>query len=128
METEVDKLEGRALDAAIAERVMGWVSLPGYNYWMTLYGDGNFDLHALKATWNPSGELRQAWQVVEKLIADRCMFRLGFTGTGYYFELSVPDGKFPIFDSGSQTTAPLAICRTALLAQTQSSSDAEPTS
>lgn len=115
---EVDKeLEaGQALDDLVATTVMGWCSPEGYNYWMTLFGDGNFDLHALRATWHPSESIEAAWEVVEKMVTERRMFRLGFNGNGYHFECSLPDGKYPVFDSGTYPTAPLAICAAALLA------------
>lgn len=115
---EVDKLEaGDELDAMIAERVMGWACPTGYNYWMTLHGGGTFDLHALKANWHPSISIATAWEVVTKLAAER-MVKLYNEGAGgqWYWE-------FFIWTKGSHVkaraeTAPLAICRAALLLAT----------
>lgn len=57
---------GVKLDRIIAEKVMGWVSLPRYNYWMT-FGPGDaWDIHKLIRTWHPSTDKVAAQDVAKK--------------------------------------------------------------
>jgi hypothetical protein len=107
---EIVQMEaGREMDALVAELVMGWekrVFGDGVDYWH-LPGGAICELDAP----HYSTDIAAAWQVVEKL------------PFSVYVEVRW-DGKNAEawFDSGSQTweasapTAPLAICRAALLA------------
>jgi len=125
---------GREMDALIAEKVMGWNILTkpdGYRYWADTDGEfacgvppeeGYFedeeDLHLLK--WHPSESILWAWDVVEVLRGKfwsttitqwdhsrktvvTCEYR---SGRGEH--------KAPLYADAD--TAPLAICRAALLA------------
>ncbi|HEX7333434.1 MAG TPA: hypothetical protein VF290_18160 [Pyrinomonadaceae bacterium] len=81
---EERKLSGRELDAAVAERVMGWQRQPDYNYWMSFPAGETFKLHKLIATWHPSESIEAAMDVVEKMRAN-----------GWSFACTMYDGKLP---------------------------------
>jgi hypothetical protein len=101
---------GRELDALVAVEVMGWHNdheVPYYD-WVQ---ESNEVIHISKR-WSPSSDIGAAWEVVEKMIAN------GWWNT----DIGFGSGIVVSFDDGSTThqakadTAPLAICRAALLA------------
>jgi hypothetical protein len=108
--------EGEELDALIAERVMGWhiAEEHGRKAWYSADGryqrgmkNGDYfeddeDLHLLN--WHPSQSILWAWEVVEKLTLSVVPYEDG--------RWHAADGK-GIVAYGE--TAPLAICRAALL-------------
>lgn len=102
------------LDAMIAERVMKWVSLPSYNYWMTLYPGGTFDLHNLIMSWSPSSDIAAAWQIVEKLELSYCVRLRSVRDKSTNKWYCGMDTKQETFEAWAET-APLAIVRTALI-------------
>lgn len=128
--TQVDpeKLSGRDLDAAVAERVMGWQRQPDYNYWMSFPAGESFSLHALIATWSPSESIEAAMQVVEK------MWQLGWSiemanggklGTlatarivSWYVRFVEDENDLNNWSAEAETL-PEAICRAALRAVEQ---------
>lgn len=119
----VEEMSGRELDAAVAREVMGW--------WSVYYDDETFtdewsgrpgDKHAARA-WVPpySTNIAAAWEVVDELVhrfhtVVKGPFHVGsdwfagFTPVGVTGWNGRPDHK------ASGSTAPLAICRAALLA------------
>lgn len=65
--TDVDTDKGRELDAAVAERVMGWrTSTISPNVWHSEAEHNSFH----KDKFRPSGSIEAAMQVVEKMVAD----------------------------------------------------------
>lgn len=111
----IEKLSGRELDAAVAERVMGWQRQPDYNYWMSFPAGETFKLHALIATWKPSEDIGAAMEVVEKM-----------RSLGWSFACTLYEGKLPYatFCTGTVKSSsnaeadslPKAICLAALAA------------
>lgn len=105
---------GFALDALVAERVMGWC-LDG-DYWTT---SARVSIRKLtghdRHSWCPSTDIAAAWEVVETIMAaaSRRVRQLTIHdspagGRGYFCSMSRCDGAHA-------DTAPLAICRAALL-------------
>lgn len=118
-----DQLAGRALDALVAEKVMGWNLADrrrlrwgeGPDCWIT--GD---DEAPTRQWFAPSIDIASAWKVVEKLDA------FGGGGVLYlYLSRDAEDGWAARFyawgasescqaEWSKADTAPLAICRAAL--------------
>lgn len=117
------KEPGRALDALVAERVMGWVG--GGKYWIDpsnpaeMYGAGftigntDYDIPPFK----PSTDIAAAWLVVERLSEQGRVLLVKADGNRKYsgalrytVTINGIDGRF---DSNS---APHAICLAALKA------------
>ena len=99
---------GREMDVLIAEKVMGWkTGERGVNagYWVN---DKGKEVH-FKDTWYPSADVTVAWEVVEKFkgISLRCHGKFWFCD----FDVEGKD-----YEYSQSLTAPLAICRAALLA------------
>lgn len=62
---QIEAMEGPELDAMVAEHVMGWQYVYGYNYWMT-FEDDSFQLHGLIRKWHPSADPKAAGEVAAK--------------------------------------------------------------
>ena len=96
---------GRELDALIGEYVFGWEkgSFPVYEPMKSKHGD-----YMVRPISEYSADIAAAWDVVEKM-----------TDRGFLIRLTV-DGKNEFWCafkfSATAKTAPLAICRAALLA------------
>lgn len=112
-----DDLTGRALDAAVAERVMGWTGVDKALDDWTGIRDGN--------TWCVvppySTDLAAAWEVVERLrlsvipLEDGRWLAGQFGRLTYISEdLGVVDGRFE--EGAAAASASEAICRAALKA------------
>lgn len=111
-----EKLSGRDLDAAVAERVMGWQRQPDYNYWMSFPAGEGFKLHALIATWKPSEDIRAAMQVVVQ------MRSLGWSFACTFYQGKLPYASFCKGTAASSRNAeanslPEAICLAAIEAK-----------
>ena len=103
----------RALDAECAQKVMGWEhAVPEYGSEVShcWYKDGQHVAHL--DDWRPTTDIRHAWQLLERLVAD-----------GAYVELSAYDGLWwaktdcapnGTFDEFTEAAMPLAIVRMAL--------------
>ena len=113
------------IDRQIAEKVMGWY------YWdFELDYEGNYPMYTDRngdrvivypceytSEWfTPSADIKDAWQVVEKIRGSyECKSHNGI------IVMSDPDGWYvefpePSWQENTAPTAPLAICRAALLA------------
>ena len=104
---------GREMNELIAEKIMGWIKYnpnisTEYNFdgWFIKCPDG-LGLCVESDDWSPSTDMTAAWQVVEKMDMP--------------FYLERKDDWFAMFGdeldySANADTAPLAICRAALLA------------
>lgn len=115
----VERMEaGRALDALVAERVMGWHARDAWydadDNWMADLED-NFPIDA--EAFSPSTSIEAAWQVVEK------MRGRGWTMTlNQEAEMQFEPWDCRFFGPNDRraiahgNTAPLAICRAALKA------------
>jgi uncharacterized protein (DUF849 family) len=109
-----ENLTGRLLDAAVAERVMGWQRQPDHNYWMSFPAGETFKLHVLIANWKPSTDLESAMQVVEKMrerFTVAILMEFGGENTVEIFRDS--DYMKPAESKGA---LPEAICRAAIAA------------
>jgi hypothetical protein len=119
MPESTKELSGRELDAAVAERIMGWQRQDGYNYWMSFSSSGEtFKLHALIATWKPSESIEAAMEVVEKMRRDHfrfaCNDRCDPESGEWWAEFATLE-----YERGGQASAgtlPEAVCRAALAA------------
>lgn len=125
---EILKLEaGDELDALIAEKVMGWHSVEdkwGYKAWYDAEdrfqcgihkGDSHEDsedFHILH--WHPSSSILWAWEVVEKANAFFLEQPQNYDDKTWSASISISSY---LWDAEADT-APLAICRAALLAVT----------
>jgi hypothetical protein len=132
---------GREMDALVAERVMGWTPKPPYGHWYD--ADGNPSGYHPEATdcrkWSPSTDIAAAWQVVEKINADPSWkggtmprwFAIsgpancgdGRWCAGFQYEICLSGDLWTrdMIEWDEDTccaggeTAPLAVCRAALL-------------
>ena len=95
---EIMKLEGRELDAAVAEKVMGWDT--SKIAWRPFY----------ISSWQPSENIADAWQVVEKIPN----IQIAHIAEYGYWRVA-PDYHEPTMFVIADTPE-LAICRAALLA------------
>jgi hypothetical protein len=131
--------EGEEIDRLVAEKVMGWhieTDKQGWRSWRDK--DGNYqnavapydgyedqeDFHTIK--WHPSESILWAWEVVEKLGGDKhrqwylCTNFSSEFGNQIYAEIyEHMDESEIVICSATAETAPLAICRAALLAVTE---------
>jgi hypothetical protein len=114
---------GREMDALIAEKVMGWTlgephEIHGWMMhgmvtvrdWVGSTNDAGIT-HIEK--WSPSTDIAAAWEVVEKL-GDKFDELERGDGGEFWMCVVYPDGFIPCVARAE--TAPLAICRAALLA------------
>lgn len=117
-EDEIRNLSaGIEMDALIAEKVMGWHSYPKDYYW---YDKDNkpmrlrwFDSESLADEFEPSTDIAAAWEVVEKLESDNlCMTILN---DGSRWSVFIYNEHKVTMAYANADTAPLAICRAALL-------------
>ena len=122
---------GREMDRLIATKVMGWIPCE-INWWLEpkrwncliekadewvfeteKYGvehEGRKYQAIPSARWNPSKDISDAWEVVEKLKSKGLYMRLFHDG-----EYGVSFKQFPK-EPAFASTAPSAICKAALLA------------
>jgi len=103
---------GREMDALVAEKVMGWelrtFKSNGVDFWH-IPGTVRCELDAPKF----STDIGAAWEVVEKMIGEMWNLSLEYQSAVYWCEF----GKTCVPGDGEiADTAPLAICRAALLA------------
>lgn len=119
-DTDSDPLEaGPALDALVAEQVMGWRLSKDGHAWkdatsgtMAYRDDGPW-LDAGDLPWNPSDNLDDAWEVIEKLEGMGIyLFRLGRDGAGSSWRADFD--HLPTSSRAEAATAPLALCLAAL--------------
>lgn len=112
---------GRELDALIAAKVMGKRVVPdSLNGGAPLEFFGEYPEGIYLVPKLYSSEIRQAWKVIERLIADGWFPQVQFNNWGaesWYVTLTrdTSDKRFG-HGSGVAATAPLAICRAALRA------------
>jgi hypothetical protein len=127
---EVVMEAGRELDAAIAVRVMGW-EMPDSRYLdgtpapPIVYDETGRARGGPGEGWSPSTKIAQAWEVVEKMdkrgfwlrlvtpFDDGSLYHAGFTPLGVTGWNGRPDHE------AAADTAPLAICKAALKAVSQ---------
>ena len=106
----VDMPAGPKLDALIAEKVMGW------GHWDDPdYPDAPYPM---SGDFAPSLKIGITWEVVEKLAPHWWLELYGGDGNWKAVLRSCRNkGVVPIRHSATATTAPLAICRAAILAK-----------
>lgn len=104
------------LDKQIAEKVMGWISLPPSPYWYTADGKpwlGENLGYLSFQQWQPSSSIEDAWHVVEKLRTDddlATQFWIEPREDGYMVKIDTEEAWQTIVAD----TAPMAICLAAL--------------
>lgn len=111
---------GAEMDALVAERVMGWWR----KYYPPAAEDAWFDANGFRmkrGAWCPSEDIAAAWQVVEKMVADRHTqdFHFGYKMcAGCEWQFCFADKVAGVFSdcAGRAETMPLAVCRAALKA------------
>lgn len=116
---------GRALDALIAERVMGWKRwIGGYKYWVdsedVFQAVENADMNKGKVWWAPSTDIAAAMEVVEKIrtLGKRTTITNSTGkphGAARWF-VEIDDGNCANEVVADAETLPEAICRAALAA------------
>ena len=117
---------GEELDALMAEKVMGWER--GKSIGKDVWCKGRNVICYFHA-WKPSTSILSAWEVVQKLAVEPFAWHiesLNLTnGRVVWWACYWGDGKAgEILDySADAPTAPLAICRTALLAVMEAQDD-----
>ena len=119
---EIMKLEaGRELDTLVAERVMGW-KLKSHK-WIdgeTRLGDFPEDKKETGTSYRRvlkyTTDISAAWEVVEKMNSEGFAFYILWT-TGIPWAMFDKDSSMEY--SAEADTAPLAICRAALLIMTK---------
>lgn len=114
---------GRELDALVAEKVMGWrwrggrglklLVAPEADTWYELRGDERIAADAFRDVPHYSTAIAAAWLVVEGLRAEGWDFSLRNYST-WTATFDRMDRGAPVHDADG-STAPLAICRAALL-------------
>lgn len=113
---------GRELDELVKKYVMGWEKVENNNLtepltdWYETKDGIRYNVTSKAWTFNPSREIKATWEVVEKL-HETGGCDIGCYGKGEYKWFSV-ETHSPKWGSVKQTaeTAPLAICKAALLA------------
>ena len=107
---------GREMDALIAEKVMGWILHPHKTHWMIYEGDQTKTMRPKYRNYGdffPSTNIAAAWEVALWLREYWGQFDL-LAGLEWHcwhdLEHTKPEDKWGMGD-----TAPLAICRAALL-------------
>lgn len=110
---------GREMDALIAEKVLGWGVLRNDIYVYIPRPNEAPDERLDELKWYPSNDIAAAWDVVEKFMPYKSP-SLYVVGVMWYcfFALKTGEGLFTgtnILEARA-STAPLAICRAALLA------------
>lgn len=99
-------MENREINNLIAEKVMGWHLRKMEN--VAAWVDENKNW-TLKQMWNPSNDIQDAWQVVEKLKYDVKITKTDLKPK-YQVHVFVPGDVKMVFAE----TAPMAICKGAL--------------
>ena len=100
----------RALDAECAQKVMGWEHTSRIG--MSTHCWYEYGEHVAHDNWSPTTDIRAAWTLLEKLVADGAVVQLRGYGSMWYASTDrVPGGTAKQFIAG---TAPLAIVRMAL--------------
>jgi hypothetical protein len=116
----LNKPAGREMDALVAEIVMGWEYIPdkqerktwSSTHWVN-WKDSKGKTQLLVLSY--STDIAAAWQVVEKtMLLDN--YDLMKDGENYIFGHYGKNGIDPWTEFVRASTAPLAICRAALLA------------
>jgi hypothetical protein len=115
--------EGKEMDELVAEKVMGWHLVKtnsgrdqwhdadGYQHMVSRY-DGYEDAEDFETIcWHPSESILWAWEVVEKLDYLKLVKSFGLSGVKWIAKID----DVEVFSN----TAPLAICRVALLVAEQ---------
>jgi hypothetical protein len=111
---------GKEMDALIGEKVMGWHLIPdeytdddeGIKHWAQMWLDKDNKLMHNK--YSPSTDISFAWEVVEKIKEKGRLYLIVSDDIGYKAEILLND-PVPMAIAECDT-APLAICRSALLA------------
>ena len=112
---------GREMDVLIAENIMGWaVHQRNTAWWVKVADENEVTTEVMGFTYGkdrfaPSTNIADAWEVVEKM--GNCLFACGRSDAGaweaYFFFVNSGVGKL---SEAHGDTAPLAICRCALMA------------
>lgn len=121
MDEIVNMVEGRELDALIAEKVMGWFDYyphfsteHHFSGWFAEVPKDKLGICMADEDWSPSTDIAAAWEVVEKVDADLDARCVDVWRDANHWNFSIHyDKRVSI---ASADTAPLAICRAALLA------------
>lgn len=101
---------GRELDALVAEKVMGWNVFPHKPDFQIEYKDEQGFQYVFRLDeFEPSTDISAAWEVVEKMGPFTQL-----TSESYHNKV-IWHGSFSVVDSAEADTAPLVICRAALL-------------
>ncbi|TCJ98221.1 UNVERIFIED_ORG: hypothetical protein BDK47_1187 [Anoxybacillus amylolyticus] len=104
-------MDSRAIDRLVAEKVMGWVQGEyAKDKWYYKKNEQIQGMAKFINDWNPSTNIADAWQVVEKFE----IVEINRIMDGYSCEITLFD-PFRI-RRGEAKTAPLAICLAALKA------------
>ena len=108
---------GNELDALVATEVMGW-ERKDYGYTIVYWEENDEDVHMVEL-WKPSTDIADAWKVVEKMVDKYFMVDVTAVKGGQYecvitSEEPTIHNDYELYELGE--TAPLAICRVALLA------------
>ena len=103
---------GREMDALVAEKVMGWIR----------YNDSQGWPSGAKHTGNRrrsyprySTDIAAAWEVVEKLLRDNGELVVAIQSDDHDWVCTIRDDPLNIVGYSRSPTAPLAICRAALM-------------
>lgn len=116
---------GPEMDRLVAEKVMGWTARDNRLSGGYLFGwakpDGSWGACAISGSnaWSPSTDIASAWAVVEKAMASNGCASVQSTGFEWdrRFIARIQFGTcFTTDRSALADTAPLAICRAALMA------------
>lgn len=104
---EIMKLEaGQEINELVINHVMKWALIHRGDFDYT-YNDG---VYGARINWSPSSEIADAWIVVEKMQSKGFCFDADGNALRKRFRFGVGQ------EIGEAETAPLAICRAALLA------------
>jgi len=110
---------GPELDAAVAEKVMGWKRTEGSESgaWTLKNGDGRF------GSWSPSTDIKAAWEVVERVkmhYHDDAVFSITYLGCQaeckWYVGWQDDRGDGMVLACGRADEVEVAICIAALAA------------
>lgn len=111
---------GREMDALIAERVMGWEIHPHKTHY--IHNDGKTGYFVPCGEFQPSEDIAAAWQVVERMryknfYSQHTDLTLASENEEWWSWTFIDHNPLAGYsEKATAETAPLAICRAALLA------------
>jgi hypothetical protein len=108
----------REIDRLVATKVMGWkiyADSAGYKFWSINEDDRSRIIYSV-TSFEPTKDIADAWQVVEKLIDEGYDINVYNHNKEFNVEINIEEDDKHLWFYGEADSAPLAICLAALKA------------